>query len=550
MSALRSFAVTIAAFAGIIAVTSSISAQPATESQYGQDSAVGSTVDVWRTQAANDNIYPERPYVICVISTAHCIGCGAAAVNQAMRKVESLSVNRLVVVATETPREGVAFRRMFKVPVVEDSPGHLTRVLGFTGVAPELVVVKQGKIVFHQKDIQHDSLEITAIKQAVNSSLTSAVIDRTSAGVSLQEDDNNMVVGASAPRVDSTYRVISFVDAVQGCLYRFDLDKGLRLGRFGIPDEINQHFRDPADTTTVWKTLIEGYSPLTRIDDIVSASGDTLELLTKMFTGYDLVPLPNGKQQALLNQAMVFLNLKIVSDSLVTLIGLKKIKESPYFPMPGTMQRIGPSLYVGCAMPERALTDTSWVSNYRDSVFTLITVCGDSLNITPMLSLAEQEKLSGPSDLQYVKYLTNFNGLLYYYDGGNGGFLMGRPECKGRFEYRPIKPGGVLSDDPAPQHSTAPVDSTVFNSLKFGGIIATANSTAHVVLTQADTIQGRDYVVIQTYRDGSFVKETIYRYALNDEIAKFVLAGYDRDEIVALAKWRNRRWTIERFPME
>lgn len=497
------------------------------------------------------HLHPERPTLLCIISVAHCLGCGCSAVNQAIGMLgeDTSSVNILVVVSTDARGEGVALKRKFSTPnVVEDNPENLKKLFGFSNGLPELVVVDRGAVVFHQADIQHNAVDVQEIRRALSARGISGVIKRTGFGVPLQEDDDNVVLSVNSPVLDSIGNIVTFYDGSQNDVFRFDLRSGARLGRSMISDKTGQYFRDATDTSGAWNSVIKYYSPLARIEGLTWAHNDSIEVLVKMLTGYSMVPMsPGGKLGALFDHGRCLLTLKIV-DSTMELLSLRRLMQSPYMTLTDAYHRIGESFYIGCTFHEAALADTLWTRNHPDSTFTLMTVCGNSLKITPLLSLPEQERQFGASALEYMKHIAVSGDQLFYLDGGNGAFLTGQVSCDS-FAYRPVGRGGVLNAlyEDAGQ---ANADSAVINFLEINGLLAASPTTVHAVLSGADTIPGRSYIVVQRYRNGSYSGEVVYHYGVDDELVEVVPAGYSGGEIVAFAKWKNRRWTVERFPAE
>ncbi len=523
------------------------------------DTAIAHTLLQWSTNV--QGISAERPYVLFLISVADCVGCGVTAVNRAMKGVEeeALPVNVIVVVAAQAPREGLALKKMFMTSsVVEDSPARLKEIFGFEGNTPGMVVVRGGRVVHRQEDIQHDPVDMEGLRRASTSDSnevdgSSIVVDRPAIGVQLQEDDD-LVLTAHSPKVDSRNRMVTFFDGAQNDLFRFGLDRGERVGRLVVPGEIGLHFHDAMDTNGVWSTLIENYNPLARVDDIIRSSLDTLEVMARMFTGYDLIQLPNGRQQARLTAAMIVLTLRVTADSM-ELLSLQPMPQSSYVSVTSpssSMQQLEPLFYVGCVVPERALADTTWERTHADSLFTLMAFCGDSLRATPILVLHEEERRFGmASDIRYEKHIASAGGWLYYFDVGNGAFLRGQPTCVS-LEYEPIELGGVTTAMYNHRYSLKKgpvrIDSAMVGQLTVDGIMTNGGDVAHVVLSGVDTTQRRNWVVVQEYRHGGYTGETIYRYTIGDRFVKVIPAGYDGREIVVLVKWETARWTIERFP--
>ena len=483
-----------------------------------------------------------RPSVVFLVPVNQCKGCGAAAVNQALEKINSLPLNILVVIATDIPREGVAMKRNFRTShVVEDSPQRLKRLLNFGGSAPELVVISDGEIMFHQEDIQRDAVDIEAVRRAV-SGAGSKVVDRTATGVQLQEDDDNVVSGVMSPKVAGD--MVVFVDPGQETLCKFNLSTGRREWIMQIPDAIGAHFRDRADKA--WDIVIRNYSPLARIDDVVRVWSDSVEVLVKMFTGYTLETLPNGKQGAGFNTAQALLMLRIVGDSdSMELLSLRMIQSGPYVPVP-PMLMVGPSFYVTGVISERALEDSTVVS---DSTFTMLAICGDSLRGVPVVSVEEIEKISGHRvAVTGIRYLASVGSMVYSFDAGTGAFMMGRAECAG-VAFTPVEIGGVTAAMHKGAVLNGAIDTTTISTFLVGGVVPSGRS-AFVLASGVDTAKGISYIVVQDYQSGHYAGEVIYRYAVGDDVVDMTPVHCDGREVIALVKWREKRWTIERFPVQ
>lgn len=482
-----------------------------------------------------------RPYVVFLVPVNQCKGCGAAAVNQVLEKITSLPLNIVVVVATDIPREGVAMKRNFRTPhVVEDSPQRLKKLLGFGNSAPELVVIREGKVMLHQEDIQREAVDVEAVHRAV-AGARSKVIDRNATGVQLQEDDDNVVSGAMSPKVAGG-GTVTFVDPGQETLCRFNLSTGRREWIMQIPDAIGEYFRDRSDEA--WDIVVKNYSPLARIDDVVRAWSDSVEVLAKMFTGYTLEALPNGKQGAGFNTAHVLLVLRIVGDSM-ELVSLRQVQNGPYVPVP-SLQIIDPFFYVAGAISERALEDSTLAA---DSIFTMVAICGDSLQGVPLVSVGEIEKMSGHRvAVTGIRYLASVGKLLYSFDAGTGVFLMGRAACSA-MEFAPVEVGGVTAAMHKGAVLNGAINSTAINSFVVGGVLA-SGASAFVLASGVDTAQRINYIVVQEYQSGNYTREAIYRYAVSDDLVDMTPVHYDGNDVVALVKWKERRWTIERFPVQ
>ena len=77
-----------------------------------------------------------------------------------------------------------------------------------------------------------------------------------------------------------------------------------------------------------------------------------------------------------------------------------------------------------------------------------------------------------------------------------------------------------------------------------------SGSSAFVLASGVDTAKGINYIVVQDYQSGHYAGEAIYRYAVGDDLVDMSPVYYDGRDVVALVKWRDKRWTIERFPVQ
>lgn len=254
--------------------------------------------------------YPELqkiPFVLVLVSTHHCTECAAAATNGIIARIHQQrpSFPCVVAVIANNILDVTTIRDNFHTPaVVADTlVAHRTYLAHHSSDLPLLVVFDStGKVVYSQKDIQHNQPDYTALLSGVTATQTIELLPHKKALYSIEttapqvnsneillEQPSSRSISALGPPVIAG-SVLVGVNFLTGHLESWDISTGTLLQETKVPDTATYFYRN-RENALLWKQAeAQGYH--TSRFEAVTAIGDTIYALARVLAHYTkkLVP--------------------------------------------------------------------------------------------------------------------------------------------------------------------------------------------------------------------------------------------------------------------
>lgn len=488
------------------------------------------------------NFNSSKPTLVFLASASQCLGCGSSAINWVVRRGASagLDANQILVVRVPVKGDGLALKNVFLVRnIVEDLDGSFLSLVdvedkpGITLVA----VGSDGRVLLVLHDLQHN---LDSAGKLVDS------LSRKPGGFQkLQLRPMRMtrgvsVIGAASPRYVGDGGSFKFVETEQNRVCQVDLRTAAVSYADTCPSELWFYFWTAPETDTVRKAMLENYSPLVRMQGLLSCSGDTTAFIGYLFTGYEMVSVPNGRRRANFqsaNACAVMVNSKLVSASL--------LPRSRYLPQHPLVQ-LGDGTWVGPCVWESYYADTSVASRYPDSLRLLVQFESDFRSSSPFLVLADLEKAYGRKMFGlYVTTIARFGrNELFYLDAGNR-VMIRLQDSLGAMVFSKLQAGGVLGRLLAGSYvESADTDVTVIGA-------ASHDSGVDVVMYVHSNGKHPHTIVVARFDErGTYVSEKHFdMLALNarDEYVEAVLVGMDSDGLRFMLRAKSAGWLLGTF---
>lgn len=480
-----------------------------------------------------------KPILVFLASSSQCLGCGSSAINWVVRRGASvgLDVNQVLVVRVSVRGDGSGLKDVFLVKnIIEDLDGSILSLAdaedkpGITLVA----VGSDGRVLLVLHDLQHgldsagtfvDSLS----RKPGNYRRLQVRPIRMARGVS--------VIEAISPRYVSDGKAFKFVETAQNRICRVDLRTAVVSYADSCPAELGFYFWTVPETDTIRKAMVDNYSPLARMQGLLSCSGDTTTFIGYLFTGYEMMDLPNGKRRANIQSATahaVMVSSKLLNASL--------LPRSRYL-LQHPLVQLDDGTWVGPCVWEPYYADTSIASKYPDSVRLLVKLESDFRSSSPFLMLADLEKAYGHG--MFGLYVTTIARLgrreLFYLDAGNR-VMIRLHDSLGAMVFSKLQAGGVLGRLLAGDYvQSADTDVTVV------GAVPSSSGVDVVMYVRTNGRRPHTVVVARFDGRGTYAGEERFDMpTLNsrDEYVGSVLVGADSDSLRFMLRMKNAGWLL------
>lgn len=497
------------------------------------------------------------PTLLLVTSADYCAGCGASAMNAAIKSAlaDSLHYNIMVLIGTSVKNEGKALRKLFVTPnVFEDDAGMIQRTLPLSNGGSELFVVNSaGRILYHQGDLQRN---LRSIEEYFERQKRDAMIERPAVNdiseLRVKEGDD-YVSDMTTPYLDPQSHRILFIEPRTNAVHSIDIGTGRLSTALDSTKQFDLHYRTTrieSDSQIIWKTFADNYFPLTPFSDILRAHGDTLVLLAKMLTGYNITIQTNGRPMALMHRQSVLLT--VAHDSALS---FAMLPDSRYIILPPLIQHVRRS-FVSSGLWAGYDADSVARRAHLDSMYALLLIDSMLSDWRPVIRWTDLEHLYGYEMFpMYVRYIVSCgsNGLIYL-DDGNGAFVR-TYDSGGIYRAERLTAQGALADllreSGESQRTGASSGGDPSVTLGTGGMLEDAGPL--VVLYRERGRKAAKELIVQRYDSmGNYRREVIYplkSIPRNDDIEKVHAVGVDGSTLYVLLKSKRLRWQLLKVPV-
>ncbi|HVZ41857.1 MAG TPA: hypothetical protein VHI13_21425 [Candidatus Kapabacteria bacterium] len=480
-----------------------------------------------------------KPTLVFFASSSQCLGCGSSAINWVVRRGASvgLDVNQVLVVRVSVRGDGLGLRGVFLVKnIVEDLDGSILSLADVED-KPGITLVAVGSdghvlLVLHdlQRGLDGVGMFVDSLSQKPGGyhKLQLRTM-RMARGVS--------VIEAASPRYVSDGGAFKFVETAQNRICRVDLRTAVVSYADTCPAELWFYFWTVPETDTVRKAMLANYSPLARMEGLLSCSGDTTAFIGYLFTGYEMVDVPNGRRRANFQSAdarVVTVGSKLVSASL--------LPHSRYL-LQQPLVQLDNGTWVGPCVWESYYGDTSVAGKYPDSLRLLARFGNEFRSSSPFLVLADLERAYGRK--MFGLYVPAFARLgrseLFYLDAGNR-VMIRLHDSLGAMVFSKLETGGVLGRLLAGNYvQSADTDVTV---------VGTASRDGGVNVVMYVRVNGKHphrVVVARFDERGTYVGEErfdMFTLSSRDEYVGSVLVGADSDGLRFMLRMKSAGWLL------
>lgn len=359
----------------------------------------------------------DRAMALVVISNRQCVGCSGAAVRALRRDLERehLRTDLGLVVLCDIPGEGRAAARALGVGRIIEHVGreevsaiHADDEPGATVI----VVSATGRPVYLTHDLTHNGAHVVEICRSLEP------VSRPGGAVTvtrIRPQRDYVVTEMASIAFNPVRRSFAFIDPTTNEAGSCSLERPAFRRIIDSVPELDYWFKPKYDTLNYWEQMIANYPRFSALQGVVRDAGDTLQCVAKLFTGYNVVPLEDGRTRLMLT----------VSQARCRAIGGKfddvRLIHEPQFTINAPMSSLGDDIFAAPVIWNTHLEDSARAALHPDSSLAVAVFEGDRINWRASLPFTEVQRQYGRGTFWlYTRYIAAGDGRSYYYlDPGN-----------------------------------------------------------------------------------------------------------------------------------